>query len=397
MTADWVDAEGRRVATYTRLPPGTYRFQVEALDREGRWVEPGAGAGGEAAAVVLPDGVVLRAVRARAWAAWRRAATPGAWAGSSSASAGCRRAWRSAPRSWPGPTRSWMPTCARCAPPRPSSSRRGRWRRWARWPRAWGTRSTTRSPTSSPTWSTPARRRRRWRGWRRRRAAARAAAGHAAGAARGAAWAPTGCGASCQDLKTFSRQDEDARGPVDLQAVMDSAAKMAAGELRPRAQLVRDYAADVPPVEGNEARLAQVFLNLHHQRGPGAAGGQARAERGPARPEARTATGRWWPRCGTRARHSARGARPHLRSVLHHQAGGRGHGAGAGAVPRVHHLAWAGASRWRARWGKGTVFRVTLPAASGRTQRAAAGAEPGSGAAARAREAGCWWWMMIRW
>src|SRR3954471_18935288 len=43
---------------------------------------------------------------------------------------------------------------------------------------------------------------------------------------------------------------------------MDSAAKMAAGELRPRAQLVRDYAADVPSVEGNEARLAQVFLNL---------------------------------------------------------------------------------------------------------------------------------------
>ncbi len=64
-----------------------------------------------------------------------------------------------------------------------------------------------------------------------------------------------------KDLKTFSRQDEDIRGPVDLRAVMDSAAKMAAGELRPRAQLVRDY-ADVPRVQGNEARLAQVFLNL---------------------------------------------------------------------------------------------------------------------------------------
>jgi CheY-like chemotaxis protein len=65
-----------------------------------------------------------------------------------------------------------------------------------------------------------------------------------------------------RDLKTFSRQDEDTRGPVDLRAVLDAAAKMAAGELRPRAQLVRDYASDVPPVEGNEARLAQVFLNL---------------------------------------------------------------------------------------------------------------------------------------
>jgi signal transduction histidine kinase len=65
-----------------------------------------------------------------------------------------------------------------------------------------------------------------------------------------------------RDLKTFSRQDEDTRGPVDLRAVMDSAAKMAAGELRPRGQLVRDYTVDVPPVEGNEARLSQVFLNL---------------------------------------------------------------------------------------------------------------------------------------
>jgi len=65
-----------------------------------------------------------------------------------------------------------------------------------------------------------------------------------------------------KDLKTFSRQDEDTREPVDLRAVLDSAAKMAAGELRPRAQLIREYAADVPPVEGNEARLAQVFLNL---------------------------------------------------------------------------------------------------------------------------------------
>jgi ligand-binding sensor domain-containing protein len=39
---NWVDAAGRRVATYTRLPPGTYRFHVQAMDRSGHWVEPGA-------------------------------------------------------------------------------------------------------------------------------------------------------------------------------------------------------------------------------------------------------------------------------------------------------------------------------------------------------------------
>jgi ligand-binding sensor domain-containing protein/signal transduction histidine kinase/CheY-like chemotaxis protein len=64
-----------------------------------------------------------------------------------------------------------------------------------------------------------------------------------------------------QDLKTFSRGDEEARGPVNLQAVLESAAKLAGNELRPRARLVKDF-GEIPLVEGNESRLAQVFLNL---------------------------------------------------------------------------------------------------------------------------------------
>ncbi|MCP3169520.1 two-component regulator propeller domain-containing protein [Myxococcus qinghaiensis] len=64
-----------------------------------------------------------------------------------------------------------------------------------------------------------------------------------------------------RDLKTFSRPDDEKQGPVDLSAVLDSAVKIAMGELRPRAKVVRDY-GDVTRVEGNEARLAQVFLNL---------------------------------------------------------------------------------------------------------------------------------------
>ncbi len=64
-----------------------------------------------------------------------------------------------------------------------------------------------------------------------------------------------------RDLKTFSRPDDEKQGPVELHAVLDSAAKIAMAELRPRAKLVKDY-GDVPRVEGNEARLAQVFLNL---------------------------------------------------------------------------------------------------------------------------------------
>ncbi len=86
-----------------------------------------------------------------------------------------------------------------------------------------------------------------------------------------------------KDLKTFSRQDEDSQGPVDLRAVLDSAAKMAAGELRPRAQLVREYAAEVPRVRGQRAAAGAGVPQPHHQRGPGAARGQAGAERGAAR------------------------------------------------------------------------------------------------------------------
>lgn len=40
---DWVDAGTRRVAYYTRVPPGRYRFKVIAQDISGNWNEDGAG------------------------------------------------------------------------------------------------------------------------------------------------------------------------------------------------------------------------------------------------------------------------------------------------------------------------------------------------------------------
>ncbi len=64
-----------------------------------------------------------------------------------------------------------------------------------------------------------------------------------------------------RDLKIFSRAEEDHHGPVDVQRVLDSSLRMAWNEVRHRAQLVRQYEA-VPPVEANESRLGQVFLNL---------------------------------------------------------------------------------------------------------------------------------------
>ncbi len=64
-----------------------------------------------------------------------------------------------------------------------------------------------------------------------------------------------------QDLRTFSRGDEETRGPVDVHAVLDSAVKLAGNELRARARLVKEY-GDSVWADGNESRLSQVFLNL---------------------------------------------------------------------------------------------------------------------------------------
>ena len=64
-----------------------------------------------------------------------------------------------------------------------------------------------------------------------------------------------------QDLKAFSRADNERRGPVDVRAVLESTIDIADGEIRHRAYLTREY-GQVPPVAGDTARLEQVFLNL---------------------------------------------------------------------------------------------------------------------------------------
>jgi PAS domain S-box-containing protein len=63
------------------------------------------------------------------------------------------------------------------------------------------------------------------------------------------------------ELRTFSRPDEAARGPLDVRRVLDAAVNLARHEIRHRAQVVKRY-EDVPPVDANESRLAQAFLNL---------------------------------------------------------------------------------------------------------------------------------------
>jgi len=64
------------------------------------------------------------------------------------------------------------------------------------------------------------------------------------------------------ELKLFARDpDVDAPAPVDLNAIVRSAAALVQAELRSRARLQLDL-GDLPPTPGSWARLSQVALNL---------------------------------------------------------------------------------------------------------------------------------------
>ena len=64
-----------------------------------------------------------------------------------------------------------------------------------------------------------------------------------------------------RDLKVFSRAQEDRRGAVDVEKVLESTLRMAQNEIRHRAKVVKVY-GKVPRVDANEGRLGQVLLNL---------------------------------------------------------------------------------------------------------------------------------------
>jgi PAS domain S-box-containing protein len=64
-----------------------------------------------------------------------------------------------------------------------------------------------------------------------------------------------------RDLSTISRGVDHRGAPVDLKEVLEISIRMAANELRHRAQVVREFGV-LPPVVGHGDRLGQVFLNL---------------------------------------------------------------------------------------------------------------------------------------
>jgi PAS domain S-box-containing protein len=66
---------------------------------------------------------------------------------------------------------------------------------------------------------------------------------------------------SVRDLKIFARAGDDRRVPVELPRILELAINMAFTETRYRARVVRDF-GDLPAVDADEGRLAQLFVDL---------------------------------------------------------------------------------------------------------------------------------------
>jgi PAS domain S-box-containing protein len=163
-----------------------------------------------------------------------------------------------------------------------------------------------------------------------------------------------------RDLKMFAGGDGARAVDVDLRRVIESSINMAYSAIRRRARLVKDYRA-VPTVAGNEARLAQVFLNLFIN------AAEAIREGDPEREEIRVvlATDReGW--CIVEVSDTGRGIAPeHLAGVFDPFFSTKP-GSGTGLGLSICHAVVAGMGGQIAvesRLAKGTTFRVQLPIA----------------------------------
>ncbi|WP_437337065.1 ATP-binding protein [Sorangium sp. So ce394] len=187
-----------------------------------------------------------------------------------------------------------------------------------------------------------------------------------------------------RDLHSFSRAEEDRRGPVDLRRVLDSCVHMAMNEIRHRARVVRSF-QEVPPVEANEPRLAQVFLNLIVN------AAQAIPEGLAAQNVIELST-----RCDAagwvvvEVRDTGAGIAPEsLERIFEPFYTSKEEGEGLGLGLAICHAivaALGGRIEVESRPGQGSTFRVVLPAAT--SAKARARADAGSGASSGRRDGG---------
>jgi PAS domain S-box-containing protein len=164
-----------------------------------------------------------------------------------------------------------------------------------------------------------------------------------------------------RQLKMFSRTDEDARPePVDIHRVLETAISMASTEIRHRARLVREYTEPLA-VSANEGRLGQVFLNLLVN------AAQAISEGGVERNEIRVVTRPHADGVAIEVRDTGSGMSPeHLEKLFEPFFTTKPVGVGTGLGLSICHdivTGFGGRMEVESEVGKGTTFRVVLPAA----------------------------------
>lgn len=162
-----------------------------------------------------------------------------------------------------------------------------------------------------------------------------------------------------RDLKIFSRSPNDEeRGHVNVEAIMESSLRMAWNEIRHRARLVKLYGR-VPVVEANEARLGQVFLNLVVNAAQALPDGQAEHN------EIRVATRLEGNRVIIEVSDTGAGIPPEIIGRIFDaffttKAVGVGTGLGLAICQRIV-TDMGGALTVQSKVGEGTTFRVSVP------------------------------------
>ncbi len=177
-----------------------------------------------------------------------------------------------------------------------------------------------------------------------------------------------------RDVKLFSRPGDDLKGTLDVRRVIDSSCRMARNEIRHRARLEKNY-SDVPLVEANESRIGQVILNLIVNAAQAMPEGHAEDN------VIRVRAGTWHDgRAVVEVRDTGSGIAPDdlpkiFDPFFTTKAVGEGTGLGL-AISRRIVAELGGQIEVETEVGKGTAFRVLLPAAGAMTTPSALRSSP---------------------
>ncbi|MBZ0271884.1 response regulator [bacterium] len=164
------------------------------------------------------------------------------------------------------------------------------------------------------------------------------------------------------DIRMFSRVQDVTRDIFDIHRVVDSSLRIAQNEIRHRARVVTEY-GDVPRVQANESQVGQVILNLILNAAQAIPEGAAAENE--IRVRTRASDGR--KRIVLEVSDTGAGIAPHHAAQLFTpffttKPAGVGTGLGLAICHRIV-TALGGEITFESAPGRGTTFRVTLPAA----------------------------------